>query len=196
MLKLPMKLCFWFRLIAMNFSAIKRCLRPLTKRYFSSSAANAVQQLKLVNLTVDDSTGIATLELNRPPVNTLNTPLLQDISSALTQVEKNQSKGLILTSVCIDFSNFFLFIRIQRTDSKHHFFSFLRLNEKKTSHRQRYFRPAWIFWKCINRIQKMQESFGLQCKMYGWNYMALRIQRQQLLMWVSVRKSLFNSFFW
>lgn len=86
-----------------NFSMIQQCLRPFTTRYFSSSsilsASNAVQQFKLVNLTVDDSTGIATLELNRPPVNTLNTPLLQDISAALTEVEKNQSKGLILTSV-------------------------------------------------------------------------------------------------
>lgn len=90
----------------MHISTIKRCFRPLTARYFSSSSSsttNASEQFKLVNLTVDDSTGIATLELNRPPVNTLNAPLLQDISAALTEVEKNQSKGLILTSVCKDF---------------------------------------------------------------------------------------------
>lgn len=54
-----------------------------------------------MNLSVDDKTGIATLELNRPPVNSLNMPLLKDISSALTDVSKNRSKGLILTSVRI-----------------------------------------------------------------------------------------------
>lgn len=58
----------------------------------------------LINLTVNDSTGIATLELNRPPVNSLNTPLLQDISAALDDVSKNRSKGLILTSVIEHFS--------------------------------------------------------------------------------------------
>lgn len=53
----------------------------------------------LVNLTVNDTTGIATLELNRPPVNGLNTALLADISSALDELNKNRSKGMILTSV-------------------------------------------------------------------------------------------------
>lgn len=84
-----------------NFPSIKRSFLPLAIRYLSSSSVSnaAEQQLKLVNLTVDDKTGIATLEMNRPPVNTLNTSLLRDISLALTEVEKNRSKGMILTSV-------------------------------------------------------------------------------------------------
>lgn len=52
----------------------------------------------LVNLSVNDKTGIATLTLNRPPVNSLNHALLFDISTALDDVAKNRSKGLILTS--------------------------------------------------------------------------------------------------
>lgn len=74
----------------------KQCFRMNSMRCLSTSA----MRLKLINLSVDDKTGIATLEMNRPPVNSLNTPLLQDISSALTELSKNKSKGLILTSVC------------------------------------------------------------------------------------------------
>lgn len=55
----------------------------------------------LINLSVDDKNGIATLTLNRPPVNSLNHALLKDIASALDDVEKNRSKGLILTSVSV-----------------------------------------------------------------------------------------------
>lgn len=82
----------------MSFLVAKQCLRALSVRCFSASA---VRHEKLVNLSVDDKTGIATLELNRPPVNSLNTALLQDISDSLTEVSKNKSKGLILTSVRI-----------------------------------------------------------------------------------------------
>lgn len=75
--------------------AVKKCLFSIPARCISSSAA----RFGLVNLSVDDKTGIATLEMNRPPVNGLNTPLLQEISTALTNVGKNKSKGLILTTV-------------------------------------------------------------------------------------------------
>lgn len=76
--------------------AIKQTLHAMSVRCISSSAS----RLQLVNLSVNDKNGIATLELNRPPVNSLNTPLLQEISTALTDVGKNKSKGLILTTVC------------------------------------------------------------------------------------------------
>lgn len=77
-------------------SAAKLSIRSPSVRYFSLTLQ---QSNKLISLSVDDKTGIATLELNRPPVNSLNTPLLQDISNALDEVSKNRSKGLILTSV-------------------------------------------------------------------------------------------------
>lgn len=61
----------------------------------------SVAATKLVNLEVNDKSGIATLTLNRPPVNSLNLELLTDIAIALDEVESNRSKGLIITSVQI-----------------------------------------------------------------------------------------------
>lgn len=81
-------------------SLSKECF-SFVSRQCDSAASFQQRQEKFVNLKVDNRTGIATLELNRPPVNSLNTALLKDISDALDEVTKNHSKGLILTSVCI-----------------------------------------------------------------------------------------------
>ncbi|KAJ0178159.1 hypothetical protein K1T71_005982 [Dendrolimus kikuchii] len=51
----------------------------------------------LVDLAIDNE-GIATLTMQRPPVNSLNLELLQAIGSALDDVGKNKCKGMILTS--------------------------------------------------------------------------------------------------
>lgn len=94
--------CHLFKMLSKTLQALNRSLpSPTARNLSSSSSVNNATKQQLVNLTVDDKTGIATLELNRPPVNTLNTSLLQDISAALTEVEKNRSKGMILTSVRI-----------------------------------------------------------------------------------------------
>lgn len=53
----------------------------------------------LVNLEVNDKSGIATLTMNRPPVNCFSLELLNDIATALDEVEANRSSGLILASV-------------------------------------------------------------------------------------------------
>ncbi|XP_059616498.1 enoyl-CoA delta isomerase 1, mitochondrial-like [Phlebotomus argentipes] len=53
---------------------------------------------ELVRTQVDDKTGIAVVTMNRPPVNSLNLDLLRELSSALDDVEKNKSAGLILSS--------------------------------------------------------------------------------------------------
>ncbi|KAM8716112.1 hypothetical protein ACLKA7_003059 [Drosophila subpalustris] len=53
-------------------------------------------QLTLVE--VDDATGIATLTMNRPPVNSCNLELLRDLNESIKQIECNKSRGLILTS--------------------------------------------------------------------------------------------------
>ncbi|KAL7741642.1 hypothetical protein ACLKA6_019409 [Drosophila palustris] len=53
-------------------------------------------QLTLVE--VDDTTGIATLTMNRPPVNSCNLELLRDLNESIKQIECNKSRGLILTS--------------------------------------------------------------------------------------------------
>lgn len=79
--------------MAMNSLKMRPCFRPLLMRSISSLAARH-------NL-VDDKTGIATVVMDRPPVNSLNTALLQDLPTALTDVSKNYSKGHILNSVCV-----------------------------------------------------------------------------------------------
>lgn len=53
---------------------------------------------KFVSVNVNDKTGYATLEMQRPPVNSLNTELLTNISSVLQECETNNCRGLILTS--------------------------------------------------------------------------------------------------
>lgn len=51
-----------------------------------------------VALNVNDKTGYANLEMQRPPVNSLNLDLLNDISLALDECEKIKCRGMILTS--------------------------------------------------------------------------------------------------
>lgn len=73
--------------------------KPTSTRILSRGLASTSTINNLITLSVNDKNGIATLTLNRPPVNSLNYELLQDISVALDDVAKNRSKGLILTSV-------------------------------------------------------------------------------------------------
>lgn len=54
---------------------------------------------KLTIVEVNDMTGIATLTMNRPPINALNVELLQDLHKSIQDIESNKSRGLILTSV-------------------------------------------------------------------------------------------------
>lgn len=61
-------------------------------RYFSTPVD------KLIELTTNESTGISTLSLERPPVNSLNLELLQQISGTFDHLEKSKCRGLILTS--------------------------------------------------------------------------------------------------
>jgi hypothetical protein len=53
----------------------------------------------LVLIDVDEKSGFATLSLNRPPVNSLNKEVYTAISDALTQMERNKSRGVIMSSV-------------------------------------------------------------------------------------------------
>lgn len=54
---------------------------------------------KLVLIDVDEKTGHALMSLNRAPANSFNLDLLNAFNSALDEVSRNKSKGLILTSV-------------------------------------------------------------------------------------------------
>lgn len=62
---------------------------------------NSTQSNNLVIVDVNDKTGYSTVTLNRLPVNSLNLELLTAISNALDEVKKNNSRGMILTSVRI-----------------------------------------------------------------------------------------------
>lgn len=75
-----------------RFISVQPSILRQTCRSFSS-------QPKLVNVEVNDKTGIATVTLNRPPVNSLNLELLTDLSKTLDEILDNRSKGMILTSV-------------------------------------------------------------------------------------------------
>ncbi|KAM7352448.1 enoyl-CoA delta isomerase 1, mitochondrial [Cochliomyia hominivorax] len=68
--------------------------KPVTiLRCMSSSSGG-----KLTTVEVNDKTGIATLTMNRPPVNGLNFELLRDINNSIDEIESNKCRGLILTS--------------------------------------------------------------------------------------------------
>lgn len=50
-------------------------------------------------IDVNDKTGIATLTMNSPPVNSLNLELLSSLSKSLDVLHKDNVRGAILTSV-------------------------------------------------------------------------------------------------
>jgi len=47
-------------------------------------------------------TGIATVTMQRLPVNSLNLEMLTELNKTVTQLEKDKCRGLILTSVCMN----------------------------------------------------------------------------------------------
>ncbi|KAG8286943.1 dodecenoyl-CoA isomerase [Homalodisca vitripennis] len=74
-------------------SCIKLLTRPKIEMRHFSAAANT-----LAKVEVNSKTGVAVVSLNRPPVNGLNLELLQTLSQTLDDLEKNKSRGMILTS--------------------------------------------------------------------------------------------------
>ena len=53
---------------------------------------------KLVNVEINPVSGIATVTMNRPPVNSLNLELLTGLVDAMKTVKKEKCLGMILTS--------------------------------------------------------------------------------------------------
>ena len=60
-----------------------------TSRRFSTSPALSSH----VSVTTDDQ-GIATVSMNKAPVNSLNTELIQELAQAVTDTEKKAKVGL------------------------------------------------------------------------------------------------------
>ncbi|KAF2879917.1 hypothetical protein ILUMI_26246 [Ignelater luminosus] len=53
---------------------------------------------KLLDVSVNDENGFATVTMNRPPVNSLNLEFLTEFCNVLTDLDRNKSRGMILTS--------------------------------------------------------------------------------------------------
>nr|XP_023013139.1 enoyl-CoA delta isomerase 1, mitochondrial-like [Leptinotarsa decemlineata] len=74
-------------------------LRSLSKLKLNKSLVRCFSaEPKLVSLDVNEKTGFATLNMQRPPVNSLNLELLTEITAALTEAEKIKCRGMVLTS--------------------------------------------------------------------------------------------------
>lgn len=76
---------------------------PIIKRYSSDK--------KLVNVSVNEKSGVAVVTMQRLPVNGLNLELITDLSSTIDELESNKCRGMILTSVGITYINLLLFQR-------------------------------------------------------------------------------------
>lgn len=83
----------------MMLANIRRASSRLAYNHLRAFSTTSQSLSNLVLVDVDDKTGYALVSLNRAPVNSFNLDLLQALSKALDEVEKNKSKGLILTSV-------------------------------------------------------------------------------------------------
>ncbi|XP_017299972.1 enoyl-CoA delta isomerase 1, mitochondrial-like [Diaphorina citri] len=73
---------------------------PSTKAFPVSLVAkySSASDSKDIAVTVDEKTGVATVKLQRAPVNSLNTGFLKTIEDTLANLEKEKARGLILTS--------------------------------------------------------------------------------------------------
>jgi len=67
-------------------------------RYVARSQRDFSSDEKLVDVTVNGETGISTVTMQRLPVNCLNLELLQELSRVFDTLEKDNSRGMILTS--------------------------------------------------------------------------------------------------
>lgn len=76
----------------MSVRCCTRLLQIRGARSFSSAPD------KLVNVTVNEKTGISVVSMQRLPVNGLNLDLLQALGKTFDDLEKNKSRGMVLTS--------------------------------------------------------------------------------------------------
>jgi hypothetical protein len=71
-----------------------KCAASSLVRHKSSAPSS-----DLVLVDVNDKTGIATVSMNSMPVNSLNLELLSALNNTLDLLAKDNSRGMILTSV-------------------------------------------------------------------------------------------------
>lgn len=63
------------------------------------SRFNSTNSSSLVLIDINDKNGIATMTMNKAPVNSLSRDLLQALKTSLDILEKEKVKGMILASV-------------------------------------------------------------------------------------------------
>jgi len=83
-----------------RFSAMKSFAR--TNKAFQQNARSFASADKLVDLQVNEKTRIATITMQRPPVNSLNLELITSLQKTLSDLEGSKCRGAILTSVSIN----------------------------------------------------------------------------------------------
>ncbi|KAJ2940623.1 hypothetical protein O0L34_g14728 [Tuta absoluta] len=76
---------------------LRQIAHAAVKSVKSSKRCVSTNPGALVDLAVD-SDGICTLTMQRPPVNSLNLELLQDLNQRLDEIAKDKIKGMVLTS--------------------------------------------------------------------------------------------------
>jgi enoyl-CoA hydratase/carnithine racemase len=77
-----------------------RALTHTSKSLSKNSTRALSTSNQLINNEINDSTGIATISFNRPPMSSFTLELLEEFLKALDETNKNEEcKGIILTSV-------------------------------------------------------------------------------------------------
>lgn len=76
----------------LNFDSLRCVMSSLVRNQSTASK-------DLVLIDINDKTGIATVTMNSLPVNSLNLELLSAINNSLDVLTKDNSRGMILTSV-------------------------------------------------------------------------------------------------
>ncbi|KAI4471539.1 enoyl-coa hydratase-related [Holotrichia oblita] len=76
--------------------ASKIFVRPISIAF--NAFRNYSSSSKLVDVSINDKTGIATVTMQRPPVNSLNYELLIELNGAFQDLGSKKIKGAILTS--------------------------------------------------------------------------------------------------
>ena len=84
---------------SIKITSLARPIRNFTSINVINSRQNSTHSNKLVLLNVNDKTGIAQITLNSKPVNSLNLELLSSFSKTLDELNSNNPRGMILTSV-------------------------------------------------------------------------------------------------
>lgn len=83
-----------FSRLIRNCSIPSRWLLANNVRYQSSSTAE-----ELINVDVNDNSGISVVSLNRKPVNSLSLELFKDFCGVMDDLERDKVRGMVLKSV-------------------------------------------------------------------------------------------------